>query len=153
MKRALNPSQPIETPASFHTQGAPETLPRVLLVTADPGTSLTVEAALRRSRLTLSQAADAEAATARAVNEPPDVVLLDTSLGNSGALTVTEMLRSDEKTRRAKIVLLTNQHARLDMSTLAPMVDDYLAYPFPPLQLFNTLREHIPEAFGESRWH
>ena len=32
-------------------------------------------------------------------------------------------------------------------------VDDYLAYPFPPLQLFSTLREHIPEAFGESRWH
>jgi DNA-binding response OmpR family regulator len=125
----------------------------VLLVTGDPGTSLTVEAALRRSRLTLAQAADAEAATTRAINEPPDVVLLDTSLDNGGALAVAEALRADDKTRRTKIVLLTNPHARLDMSALAPMVDDYLAYPFPPLQLFSTLREHIPEAFGESRWH
>src|SRR4051812_23826409 len=63
MKRALNPSQPLQTPPTFHTEGAPETLPRVLLVTADPGISLTVDAALRRSRLTLNQAADAEAAT------------------------------------------------------------------------------------------
>jgi serine/threonine-protein kinase len=153
MKRALNPSQPIQTPPAFHTEGMPDKLPRVLLVTADPGTSLTVEAALRRSRLTLGQAADAAAATTRAQNEPPDVVLLDTSLESGGALKLAEALRADESTRRAKIVLLTNPHARLDMSALAPMVDDYLAYPFPPLQLFNTLREHIPEAFGESRWH
>jgi serine/threonine protein kinase len=154
MKRALNPSQPLATPpASFHTAGAPERLPKVLLVTADPGTSLTVEAALRRSRLTLAQAADAEAAKSRAAGEPPDVVLLDASLENGGAIALTRALRADEKTRGAKIVLLTHAHARVDMGELAPMVDDYLAYPFPPLQLFSTLREHIPEAFGESRWH
>jgi serine/threonine-protein kinase len=154
MKRALNPSQPIDTrPPDFHTQVAPDRLPRVLLVTADPGTSLTVEAALRRSRLTLGQAADADAAKTRAANEPPDVVLLDTSLENGGALALTQALRDNEATRTTKIVLLTNPHVRVDMSALAPLVDDYLAYPFPPLQLFSTLREHIPEAFGESRWH
>src|SRR4051795_10427588 len=64
MKRALNPSQPMPTPSSpssgYHTAGVPEKTPKVLLVTADPGTSLTVEAALRRSRLTLGQAADAD---------------------------------------------------------------------------------------------
>ena len=153
LKRALNPSQPLETPSpGFHTEGMPERLPKVLLITADPGTSLTVEAALRRSRLTLTQAADAEAAKARAANEPPDVVLLDAGLENSGAVEFTRALRQAEPTRSAKIVLLTNAHARVDMSELAPMVDDYLAYPFPPLQLFSTLREHIPEAFGESRW-
>ena len=154
MKRALNPSQPMETPAAqFHTQGAPEKLPKVLLVTADPGTSLTVEAALRRSRLTLDQAADAATAKARADKEPPTVVLLDAGLDEGGALSLAQSLRADEATRGTKIVLLTNQHARVDMSALAPIVDDYLAYPFPPLQLFSTLREHIPEAFGESRWH
>lgn len=154
MKRALNPSQPIATPeARFHTEGMPERLPKVLLVTADPGTSLTVEAALRRSRLTLGQAADAETAQARAVNEPPDVVLLDASLDNGGAMALAQALREQESTRRTKIVLLTNPHARVDMGQLSAIVDDYLAYPFPPLQLFSTLREHIPEAFGESRWH
>jgi serine/threonine-protein kinase len=155
MKRALNPSQPMETPPAdqYHTSGQPERLPKVLLVTADPGTSLTVEAALRRSRLTLGQAADAETAKARAEKEPPDVVLLDASLENSGAMALTQALRENEATRGAKIVLLTNPHARVDMSTLARLVDDYLAYPFPPMQLFNTLKEHIPEAFGESRWH
>ena len=154
MKRALNPSQPMTTPEPrFHTQGTPEKLPRVLLVTADPGTSLTVEAALRRSRLTLGQAADAELAKTRASAEPPDVVLLDASLDNGGAMTVAQALRGDDATRGTKIVLLTNPHARVDMGQLAPIVDDYLSYPFPPLQLFSTLREHIPEAFGESRWH
>jgi serine/threonine-protein kinase len=154
MKRALNPSQPMSTPApEYHTAGTPTRLPKVLLVTADPGTSLTVEAALRRSRLTLGQAADAEAAKARAANEPPDVVLLDASLDDGGAMKLAQALREDETTRRTKIVLLTNPHARVDMGQLAPIVDDYLAYPFPPLQLFSTLREHIPEAFGESRWH
>jgi DNA-binding response OmpR family regulator len=112
-----------------------------------------VEAALRRSRLILAQAADADAAKARAANEPPDVVLLDAGLENSGAMAVAQALRAVEATRGAKIVLLTNPHARLDMKALAPIVDDYLSYPFPPLQLFSTLREHIPEAFGESRWH
>jgi serine/threonine protein kinase len=153
MKRALNPSQPFEPGPAFHTEGAPDRLPRVLLVTADPGTSLTVEAALRRSRLTLGQAADAEAAKTRAASEPPDLVLLDTTLEDGGALVVAQTLRENEATQRTKIVLLTNPHARLEMGALAPLVDDYLAYPFPPLQLFNTLREHIPEAFGESRWH
>jgi serine/threonine-protein kinase len=153
MKRALNPSQPLPTAPAYPTAGAPDRLPRVLLVTADPGTSLTVEAALRRSRLTLGQAADAEAAKSRALAEPPDVVLLDTSLENGGAIALVQALRAEDATRRTKIVLLTNPHARVDMGALAPMVDDYLAYPFPPLQLFSTLREHIPEAFGESRWH
>jgi serine/threonine protein kinase len=154
MKRALNPSQPMETPApSYHTGGPPEKLPKVLLVTGDPGTSLTVEAALRRSRLTLDQAADAATAQGRAEKDPPTVVLLDAGLDDGGALTLVRALREDEATRGTKIVLLTNQYARIDMGALAPIVDDYLAYPFPPMQLFNTLREHIPEAFGESRWH
>ena len=154
MKRALNPSQPLETPQpGFHTEGSPDKLPHVLLVTADPGTSLTVEAALRRSRLTLGQAADSDAAKARAANEPPDVVLLDTSLEDGGALALTKALRENDATSRTKIVLLTNPYARVDMAELSPLVDDYLSYPFPPLQLFSTLREHIPEAFGESRWH
>src|SRR5439155_14770701 len=154
LKRALNPSQPIATPQpEFHTSGTPERKPKVLLVTADPGTSLTVEAALRRSRLTLAQAADADTAKARAANEPPDVVLLDASLDNSGAMAVAQALRAEESTRGTKIVLLTHPHARVDMGTLAPIVDDYLSHPFPPLQLFSTLREHIPEAFGESPWH
>jgi serine/threonine protein kinase len=154
MKRALNPSKPMEMPSpEFHTQGAPEKLPKVLLVTADPGTSLTVEAALRRSRLILDQAADAATAQTRAEKEPPTVVLLDAGLDDGGALALAQALRADESTRGTKIVLLTNQHARINMSALAPIVDDYLAYPFPPMQLFNTLREHIPEAFGESRWH
>jgi PleD family two-component response regulator len=81
------------------------------------------------------------------------VVLVDTSIENGGALALVQALRATESTQRTKIVLLTNPHARVDMSALAPMVDDYLAYPFPPLQLFSTLREHIPEAFGESKWH
>jgi serine/threonine-protein kinase len=154
MRRALNPSQPLPTPsAAYHTAGLPDKLPRVLLVTADPGTSLTVEAALRRSRLTLGQAADAAGAQARAQGDPPDVVLLDAGLENSGALELVNALRADPSTQRTKIVLLTNPHARLDMGVIAPLVDDYLAYPFPPMQLFSTLREHIPEAFGESRWH
>ena len=101
----------------------------------------------------MSGAADADVTKTRAANEPPDVVLLDASLENSGAISLVQALRDEESTRSTKIVLLTNPHARLDMGQLAPMVDDYLAYPFPPLQLFSTLREHIPEAFGESRWH
>jgi PleD family two-component response regulator len=155
MKRALNPSQPLQIPSSaeYATAGKPERTPKVMLVTADPGTSLTVEAALRRSRLILAQAADAQAAEARALKEPPDVVLLDASLEDSGALRLAKALRVNEDTRQTKIVLLTNAHARIDMAEISPIVDDYLAYPFPPLQLFNTLREHIPEAFGESRWH
>src|SRR5947207_8210563 len=152
MKRALNPSQPITVPNPVGGAVAAEPRPRVLLVTADPGTSLTVEAALRRSRLTLGQAADVEGAKARAEREPPDVVLLDAGLEGDGALRLAQALREDEATRGAKIVLVTNPHARIDMSQALGLVDDYLAYPFPPLQLFNTLREHIPEAFGESRW-
>src|SRR5205814_8769371 len=133
MKRALNPSQPLATPPpQFQTAGGPERLPKVLLVTADPGTSLTVDAALRRSRLTLGQAADAEAAKARPADEPPDVVLLDASLEQGGAIVFAKALREDEPTRRTKIVLLTHPHSRVDMSELAPIVDDYLAYPFPP---------------------
>jgi CheY-like chemotaxis protein len=103
--------------------------------------------------LTLGQAADAAGAQARAQGDPPDVVLLDAGLENSGALELVNALRADPSTQRTKIVLLTNPHARLDMGVIAPLVDDYLAYPFPPMQLFSTLREHIPEAFGESRWH
>src|SRR3954454_21580633 len=131
MKRALNPSQPIETSQSdYHTAGVPDRLPKVLLVTADPGTSLTVEAALRRSRLTLAQAADADTAKARAAKDPPDVVLLDAGLENSGALAAAQALREQASTRSSKIVLLTNPHARIDMNALAPICDDYLAYPF-----------------------
>src|SRR4051794_28068268 len=52
MNRALNPSQPLETPSRYHTAGMPDRLPKVLLVTADPGTSLTDGAALGGARRT-----------------------------------------------------------------------------------------------------
>lgn len=145
--------QPGSTPPGGHHPGHGDgDLPRMLLVTADPGTSLTVEAALRRSRLTLVQAADADTAHGKATAEPPDLILVDASLGDGAALELCEKLRADHRTSRAKIVLLTNPHARVDMGAAAKVVDDYLAYPFPPLQLFNTVREFIPEAFGESAW-
>jgi serine/threonine protein kinase len=153
VRRALNPSQPLATiPEGAGPPGVPEALPRLLLVTADPGTSLTVEAALRRSRLQVIQAADAATAQARATAEPPDLVLLDAGLGDGEAIELARALKADEKTRGAKIVLLTNPHVRVDMGEAAKVVDDYLAYPFPPMQLFNTVREHVPEALGESRW-
>lgn len=146
--------QPGSTPPGGHLPLHGGELPRMLLVTSDPGTSLTVEAALRRSRLTLVQAADAEVAYEKAVAEPPDLVLVDAGLGDGEgvALQLCQRLRADHRTQRGKLVLLTNPHARVDMSAAAQVVDDYLAYPFPPLQLFNTVREYIPEAFGESAW-
>jgi DNA-binding response OmpR family regulator len=145
--------QPGTTPPGGHqpVHGDGE-VPRMLLVTADPGTSLTVEAALRRSRMTLVQVATAEAAYEKAVAEPPDLVLIDAGLPDGDALELCQKLRSDERTRRGKLVLLTNPHAKIDMGAAAQVVDDYLAYPFPPLQLFNTVREYIPEAFGESAY-
>ena len=144
--------QPGSTPPGGHVPARDGDQPRMLLVTGDPGTSLTVEAALRRSRLTVVQAADAETAYERATAEPPDLTLVDASLGDPDALELCQKLRADHRTHRGKIVLLTNPHARVDMGAAAQVVDDYLAYPFPPLQLFNTLREFIPEAFGESAW-
>ena len=144
--------QPGSTPPGGHVPARDGDMPRLLLVTADPGTSLTVEAALRRSRLSLVQAADADVAYEKATAEPPDLVLVDASLEDPGALELCTKLRADHRTQRGKIVLLTNPHARVDMGAAAQVVDDYLAYPFPPLQLFNTLREYIPEAFGESAW-
>jgi DNA-binding response OmpR family regulator len=98
------------------------------------------------------QAADGETAYTRAVAEPPDLVLLDAGLEEGQAIELARKLKANADTREAKIVLLTNPHARIDMGEAAQIVDDYLAYPFPPLQLFNTVREHVPEALGEPRW-
>ena len=88
----------------------------------------------------LLEAADGHAALRIALAERPDLAFLDWQMPGITGLDVVKALRADERTRAMKIVMLTaHQGEEARRTALAAGADDFIAKPFSPLELLDTV--------------
>ncbi len=96
---------------------------------------------LKREGYTVETAASGEEGIAMARAQKPDVVVLDLMLPGIDGLSVCRVLKSDEKTRRIPVVMLTAKSEDVDVVTgLEVGADDYVVKPFSPKVLVARIR-------------
>ncbi len=80
---------------------------KVLIVEDDPDQAAALALHLEQSGFNVVRASDTGAALQTAVQESPDVVLLDLGLPGGGGLTVLARLRSTPETARTPVIVIS----------------------------------------------
>lgn len=104
---------------------------RILLVEDEADLAELVSYNLRRVGFEVDIARDGAAALRRAVDLPPDLVLLDLMIPQISGIQVAKQLRTNPKTATVPIVMLTAKSEESDqISGLQVGADDYITKPF-----------------------
>jgi DNA-binding response OmpR family regulator len=109
---------------------------RVLVADDDADILALVAFRLERSGYEVLLATDGEEALRLAVEESPDLAVLDVMMPKMDGYEVTRRIRDNESTGRLPIILLTAraQQSDVDQGMLAG-ADDYVKKPFSPQEL------------------
>ena len=101
---------------------------------------------LSRSSFRLIEAFDGEAGVALALEELPDLILMDVQLPKMSGLDATRLLQADPRTRHIPIVIITSFALSGDRerATAAGAVG-YLAKPYSPRELLALVHSFLPE--------
>jgi DNA-binding response OmpR family regulator len=112
---------------------APTMTLRVLVIEDDPNVCEVVARYLAREGYQVETAADGAAGLARALADPPDLVVLDLMLPSLGGLEVCRRLRAAAP---VPVIMLTALGEEADrIAGLDLGADDYMAKPFSPREL------------------
>jgi DNA-binding response OmpR family regulator len=95
-----------------------------------------VEVCLRPAGFEVSLASDGPSGLAAALNDPPDLVILDVGLPGMDGWEVLSHIRADERTRNVTVLVLT-AHAQEETREKADRdgADAFLTKPFRPNEL------------------
>lgn len=103
---------------------------------------------------TVLEAADGQAGWDIACEQLPDLIISDVAMPVMDGLELTQLLKTDERTRHIPVILLTAKGAlQHQVSGLSSGADDYIAKPFHPavlrlkVQNLLLLRERIREKY------
>ncbi|MGJ3237087.1 MAG: response regulator [Anaerolineae bacterium] len=103
---------------------------------------------LQRVGITMLEASTGITGIDLAIDEKPDLVLVDINLPDIDGLEVTRRLKAYHSTANLPIVALTANAMHGDRELcLNAGCDAYLAKPVARLELYNTLRVYMPKAF------
>ncbi|NDY90485.1 response regulator transcription factor [Ideonella livida] len=95
------------------------------------------------------EASHGEEGLAMARREKPDLILLDVMMPGINGLAVSQALQADERLSRIPVVMLTALDRDSDMEAgLAAGAKVYLAKPFGPIELIETVGQLIDESRG-----
>jgi len=101
---------------------------------------------LARTSYRLIEAVDGEAGVAQAMQELPDLILMDVQLPKISGLDATRTLKSDPRTRDIPIIVITSFALSGDREKAAAAgATRYLAKPYSPRELLAMVREILPE--------
>ena len=109
---------------------------RVLVIDDEEDVADLVGQMLEMSGHVVATAVDGEAGVASAQTAPPDVAIVDLMLPGIDGFEVCRQLRSDSRTRRARLLVLSGLHrADVRERAAAAGADRFLAKPFDPATL------------------
>ena len=101
---------------------------------------------LARTSYRLIEAADGEAGVAMALQEIPNLILMDIQLPKISGLDATHRLRADPRTARVPIIAITSYALSGDeQRALDAGASAYLAKPYSPRELLELIRKFAPE--------
>lgn len=101
---------------------------------------------LVRTSYRLVEAVDGEAGVALAIEELPDLILMDVQLPKMSGLDATRVLRSDVRTQHIPIIVITSFALSGDRERATEAgAAGYLAKPYSPRELLALVRQFLPE--------
>jgi twitching motility two-component system response regulator PilH len=110
---------------------------KVLVVDDDPTTILYVSELLSASGYTVVSAGDGEEGVARAVESPPDLILMDLSMPKVNGFEATRMLRASPRTEKVPIIAMTSLDRTADCeSAFVAGCNEHIAKPLKSEELF-----------------
>jgi adenylate cyclase len=124
---------------------------RTLVVDDDPDVRLVCRVALTSFGHEVLVARDGEEGLAAALQERPDVIVLDIMMPRKDGLTLLRDLRTDDSTRDLPVILLSALAASADqLRGYEAGADGYLTKPFSPDDL-NSAIAHVASLSSEER--
>ena len=113
-----------------------EARPRVLLVDDDPNIRAICSLNLELAGIEVVEAEDGRAGLARALADPPDLVVLDVRMPGLNGFEVAEKLRRNGPTRPVPLVFLSGESAPANPRRARELgAVDYVTKPFDPAAL------------------
>jgi two-component system cell cycle response regulator DivK len=104
---------------------------------------------LARTSYRLIEATDGETGVATARQERPDLIIMDIQLPRMSGLDATRALRADAATAHIPIIVITSfALSGDDQKAKEAGATEYLAKPYSPRELLETIRRLAPEASG-----
>jgi two-component system cell cycle response regulator DivK len=123
------------------------TAKRILYVEDNAFNRKLVRDLLQRTAYQLLEATDGDSGLAAAQRELPDLVIMDIQLPKMSGLDVTRALRADATTAHIPIIVITSFALSGDeQKAKAAGATAYLAKPYSPRELLQTIRRLAPEA-------
>ena len=123
------------------------TAKRILYVEDNAFNRKLVRDLLQRTAYQVLEATDGDAGLAAARRELPDLVIMDIQLPRMSGLDVTRALRADATTAHIPIIVITSFALSGDeQKAKAAGATAYLAKPYSPRELLQTIRRLAPEA-------
>ena len=118
---------------------------RVLIIDDEENVLSLVSATLGYSdRFDIALARNGQEALESAMEEAPDLVILDMLMPIMDGFQVCQALKSDPHTAHVKVIMLTAMAQEADMGrAIAAGADRYITKPFSPTKLLDTVEEII----------
>ncbi|MBI2154441.1 MAG: response regulator [Candidatus Rokubacteria bacterium] len=102
---------------------------------------------LARTSYRLVEATDGEAGVTMALQESPNLILMDIQLPKISGLDATRRLRADPRTAQVPIIAITSYAlSGDDQKALDAGASAYLAKPYSPRELLDLIRKLAPES-------
>ncbi len=119
----------------------PTVTARILLIEDDASLSELIRYNLARAGYAVESCADGEEGLMRALEQPPDLVIIDWMLPHLSGLEICRRLRRTESTANIPIIMLTARAEEGDrVRGLETGADDYITKPFSPRELVARIR-------------
>ena len=119
--------------------------PRILVVDDDDDLRFLLRTVFRRQGFDVVEASTGEEAVDRAIETPPDAVVLDVVMPGMGGQEACRVLRSDPRTADCAIIMMTGKAVSETGVEMVDCADEWMRKPFDIEELASIVRASIDE--------